>query len=173
MLAFCLLAVVAAVITALGLRAGGPVQEMPGERPTPVTTVGAPELLLGGALQARPATAVPSRTADLGLRTPVAYAGSVGRASAVPVVAHGAPAPASNGTSTHASTGTTKHSTTTNTTVTTPTSTSTTRPGHGKGHAKGASKATATTTTTSTGSTPPGHAKATTTWSAKIAARKK
>jgi hypothetical protein len=54
LLAFWALAVVAGVITTMGLRAGSTRVEVPAGVPSPVTGTRSPELVLGGLLQAQP-----------------------------------------------------------------------------------------------------------------------
>ena len=61
MLAFWLLALIAALITALGLRSGPNHVTVPSGTPAPVQRGDAPELLLGGLLRDRPVTPAPAR----------------------------------------------------------------------------------------------------------------
>jgi hypothetical protein len=97
MLAFWLLAAVAAMITGLGLHDGGSTVTVRAGSPSPVSRGGSPELVLGGVLHATPAV-TPAVTADATTGSP---AGALPDVSAVfvarPAVvirAHSAPRPA-------------------------------------------------------------------------------
>jgi hypothetical protein len=148
MLAFWLLAIVAAVITSVGLRAGSPNIEVRAGSPSPVSGTGSPDLLLGGLLRARPTLANPLFPAfDASAAAAEHATGTVvdapstsrhrkhtqtsggGQLTTVPTSAAGTPeghGGTATGKTRHQSGGSTK---------TTATATSTTDTTHGNGHA--------------------------------------
>lgn len=82
MLAFGLLALVAAMITALGLHDGGSSVTVRAGSPSPVSRTGTPELLLGDVLHAAPSLeAAASLTARLPVVVIADVAGATGRAA--------------------------------------------------------------------------------------------
>jgi hypothetical protein len=140
MLAFCLLAVLAALIITLGLGASAPRITVRSGEPSPVTRAGSPDLVLGGLLTARSTAGSTTSTA-----------------AALEYAANG---PADAKTRAHTSaTGTHPKSTTpAGTSVVEPAGATATPSGPGKSHQKHGrsediAKATATTTTTTTTTT--------------------
>ena len=149
MAAFWLLALVAGVITVLGLRADGGHVTLRSGAPSPVTRSASPELVLGDQLRAQPTSTATASLAAQGLVSPLS--------GAILVTQFVAP-PSAGDAHARSEGGAHQSSTAPTATSTTPaakaTSTVTSGPGksrHHRGHGKGKATATATVRPTASG----------------------
>lgn len=151
LVAFWLLAIVAAAITVLGLLHDSPRAPVHSAPPARVTTSGTPELVLGGVLRAQPDPALTSPLSPQLWQSPAPTPTDAVQISSATPVTGTHKAPAQSGTSTTRAKA--------HTTQTATASTTTSASGHGNGHVKPdrPGKTTTTTTATTTTTTTSGH----------------